>query len=125
MDKVLAGISPFFIVSDAQRSVAFYRDKLGFAVTYQQSDFAVIRRDAAQLFVKAIDEDTPPLPNPQRHPWAKWDAYVSTLDPDALAAEFHANGSSFHAALADTSDGQRGFEISDPDGYVLFFGHPR
>lgn len=33
MDKALAGISPFFIVSDAQRSAAFYRDKLGFAVT--------------------------------------------------------------------------------------------
>ena len=125
MDETLAGISPFFIVSDAQQSIAFYRDKLGFAVSYQQPDFAIMRRGAAQLFVKAIGEDTPPLPNARRHPWAKWDAYVATPDPDRLAAEFHSNGADFSAALADTSDGQRGFEISDPDGYVLFFGRPR
>src|SRR3712207_5708836 len=117
-----AGISPFFIVSDAGKSIAFYRDKLGFDVAYEQPDFAVLRRDAAQLFVKEIGRDTPPVPNPQRHPWAKWDAYVSTSEPDALATEYQRNGAPFHAALADTSDGQRGFEISDPDGYILFFG---
>jgi len=27
--------------------------------------------------------------------------------------------------LKDTHDGLRGFEICDPDGYVLFFGRPR
>jgi hypothetical protein len=26
--------------------------------------------------------------------------------------------------LQDTSSGLRGFEITDPDGYVLFFGRP-
>jgi len=25
----------------------------------------------------------------------------------------------------DTHDGLRGFELKDPDGYVLFFGRPR
>jgi catechol 2,3-dioxygenase-like lactoylglutathione lyase family enzyme len=124
MDKALAGISPFFIVSDARTSVGFYRDRLGFEATYQQEDFAVLRRDCAQLFVKAIGDEAPPLPNPGRHPWAKWDAYVSTADPDALAAEFRSRGAAFHAELADTSDGQRGFEIADPDGHVLFFGRP-
>jgi catechol 2,3-dioxygenase-like lactoylglutathione lyase family enzyme len=29
-------ISPFFIVSDVDRAVAFYRDKLGFETTFQQ-----------------------------------------------------------------------------------------
>jgi hypothetical protein len=28
-------------------------------------------------------------------------------------------------SLKDTDDGLRGFEITDPDGYVLFFGRPR
>jgi hypothetical protein len=31
----------------------------------------------------------------------------------------------FTAPLKDTHDGLRGFEIKDPDGYVLFFGRPR
>jgi hypothetical protein len=34
-------------------------------------------------------------------------------------------GVDFSATLKDTNDGLRGFEIRDPDGYVLFFGRPR
>jgi len=49
---------------------------------------------------------------------------VSNVDPDALAAEFAALGAAFSAPLKDTHDGLRGFEICDPDGYVLFFGRP-
>lgn len=89
-------ISPFFIVADAARSIAFYRDRLGFEATHQepQADpfFAILRRDGAQLFVKAIDADTPPQPNPSRHPWARWDAYVHAPDPDRLAEPLPARG---------------------------------
>jgi catechol 2,3-dioxygenase-like lactoylglutathione lyase family enzyme len=124
---VTPAISPFFIVSDAARTIAFYRDKLGFAVTYQEPDedpfFAILARDGAQLFVKHVG--AAPLPNQKRHSEAKWDAYVHAPDPDALAAEFKANGTSFSVSLQDTHDGLRGFEIDDPDGYVLFFGRPR
>jgi hypothetical protein len=34
-------------------------------------------------------------------------------------------GAAFSVPLKDTNDGLRGFEICDPDGYVLFFGRPR
>lgn len=124
----IQGISPFFIVSDVDRSVAFYRDRLGFETRFQEPDrnpfFAIIGRDGAQLFVKS-DRDVAPLPNPRRHRSMRWDAYVYAPDPDALAAEFADAGASFSTALSDTHDGLRGFEISDPDGYVLFFGRPR
>jgi catechol 2,3-dioxygenase-like lactoylglutathione lyase family enzyme len=124
-----AAISPFFIVGNVDRTIAFYCGKLGFEVTFQEPEqdpfFAIVRRDGAQLFVKAVDENTPPLPNSRRHPSARWDAYVYAPDPDALAAEFSAHGAAFSEALQDTHDGLRGFEIHDPDGYVLFFGRPR
>jgi hypothetical protein len=42
-----------------------------------------------------------------------------------LAAEFLERGTAFRSPLQDTHDGLRGFEITDPDGYVLFFGRPR
>jgi catechol 2,3-dioxygenase-like lactoylglutathione lyase family enzyme len=118
-------MTPFFIVAEAERSKAFYRDRLGFSITYQQDDFAVLRRDGAQLMIKMIGADTPPLPNSHRHRWARWDAYVPTNDPDALWAEFAAAGLPPGQPVTDTSDGQRGFEVEDPDGYILFFGHPR
>ena len=123
-----AAISPFFIVSNVDRTVAFYREKLGFETTLQQPDrnpfFAIIRRDGAQLFLKSQGGVTP-LPNPKRHPFMRWDAFVYASEPDALAAELADRGAAFSAPLQDTHDGLRGFEITDPDGYVLFFGRPR
>ena len=122
------GISPFFIVSNVDQTIAFYRDRLGFETRFQQPDrnpfFAIIGRDGVQLFVKS-DKDVSPLPNSKRHRYMRWDAYIDAPDPDALAAEFAEHGAAFSAPLEDTHDGLRGFEICDPDGYVLFFGRPR
>jgi hypothetical protein len=86
--------------------------------------FAILGRDGAQIFVKS-ERDIAPVPNAKRHPHLRWDAYVYVADPDALAAEFADRGVTFNTPLGDTSDGLRGFEICDPDGYVLFFGRPR
>jgi len=55
----------------------------------------------------------------------RWDAYVLAFDPDAIAAEFARRGATFSKPLMDTHETLRGFEIKDPDGYVLFFGCPR
>lgn len=121
-------ISPFFIVIDVDRTIAFYRDQLGFEVRFQQPErnpfFAIVGRDGAQLFVKA-ERGIVPQPNSSRHPHLRWDAYVYSDEPDALAAEFADRGVTFSQALQDTHDGLRGFELHDPDGYVLFFGRPR
>jgi len=121
-------ISPFFIVSDVGRIIAFYRDRLGFEVTYQEPQhdpfFAILRRGGGQVFVKS-DAAVAPLPNSRRHPTMRWDAFVYAPDPDALARDFAAHGASFSTTLADTPDGLRGFEVTDPDGHVLFFGRPR
>ena len=72
-------ISPFFIVSNVDQTIAFYRDKLGFETRFQQPDrtpfFAIIGRDGAQIFVKS-HKDLAPLPNPKRHPFMRWDAFV-------------------------------------------------
>ncbi|WP_263384730.1 VOC family protein [Granulicella arctica] len=127
-EPAILAISPFFIVSNVDQTIAFYRDKLGFEPTFQQPDenpfFAILGREGAQLFVKS-DRDTTPLPNSRRNPSMRWDAYVYSPDPDALAVEFSDQGAVFSMPLEDTHDGLRGFEICDPDGYVLFFGRPR
>jgi catechol 2,3-dioxygenase-like lactoylglutathione lyase family enzyme len=121
-------ISPCFIVSKVEQTIAFYGDKLGFETRFRAPErnpfFAIIGRDGAQIFIKS-DKDVSPLPNSQRHPFMRLDAFVYAPDPDALAAEFADHGAAFSAPLKDTHDGLRGFEICDPDGYVLFFGRPR
>jgi catechol 2,3-dioxygenase-like lactoylglutathione lyase family enzyme len=124
----ISAISPSFIVSDVDRTIAFYRDKLGFETRFQEPAenpfFAIIGRDGAQIFIKS-EKDISPAPNSTRHRHLRLDAFVYAPDPDALAADFSANGAAFSAPLKDTHDGLRGFEITDPDGYVLFFGRPR
>jgi catechol 2,3-dioxygenase-like lactoylglutathione lyase family enzyme len=124
---MMASISPFFIVRDVPAALSFYRDKLGFDVTFQNSHpdpfFAIVCRDGAMIFVKSVGEE--PLPNSKRHPEARWDSYVNVPDPDALAAEFASRGVTLSKPLEDTHDGLRGFELEDADGYVLFFGRPR
>jgi catechol 2,3-dioxygenase-like lactoylglutathione lyase family enzyme len=119
-------IAPFFIVRHTPTALAFYRDQLAFKVVYQEPVedpfFAIVSRDAAMLLLKQVA--AVPQPNPTRDPDARWDAYLSVPDPDALAAEFTSRQVLFSAPLTETHEGLRGFERKDPDGYVLFFGRP-
>jgi catechol 2,3-dioxygenase-like lactoylglutathione lyase family enzyme len=123
----ISGISPFFIVRDVVSALSFYRDTLGFEITFQGPDddpfFGIVRRGDAMIMLKSVGVD--PLPNYKREPAARWDAYLSVPDPDALAAEFASRNVEFSVPLKDTDDGLRGFELKDSDGYVLFFGHTR
>ena len=124
---VISGIAPFFIVEDTEAALAFYRDRLGFDVAFQEpavdSFFGIVRRDAAMIMLKSVG--VTPSPNYRRQPQARWDAYLNVSDPDALAAEFLSRRVEFSEPLKDTHDGLRGFELKDADGYVLFFGRPR
>jgi len=128
---VISGISPFFIVKHVPTSLAFYRDRLGFEITFQGPEpddifFGIVRRGGAQILMKAVG--VAPVPNYTRdikQGIARWDAFVIVPDPDALATEFDARNVAFYQPLKDTDDGLRGFEIMDADGYLLFFGRPK
>jgi catechol 2,3-dioxygenase-like lactoylglutathione lyase family enzyme len=124
----MQAISPCFIVSSVDETVAFYRDRLGFETRFlepaEDPFFAIIGREGTQIFVKS-DKEVTPLPNHKRHRFMRWDAFVYVPDPDALAAEFTEHGAAFSEPLKDTHDGLRGFEVMDPNGYILFFGRPR
>jgi catechol 2,3-dioxygenase-like lactoylglutathione lyase family enzyme len=121
-------ISPFFIVDNLKVSLAFYVDKLGFRIVYIGPDddpfYAMVNRDQVSIMLKAITPDIKPVPNHTRHEWARWDAYISTEDPGALFEEYRKAGLTFHNPLRVDGDGLLGFEITDADGYVLFFGRP-
>jgi catechol 2,3-dioxygenase-like lactoylglutathione lyase family enzyme len=123
----ISSIAPFFIVKNVPAALSFYRDRLGFDITFQGPPddifFGIVQRGAAMIMFKDVGVD--PLPNPRRDPGARWDAYLNVPDPDALAAEFSSRNAEFSEPLKDTDDGLRGFELKDADGYVLFFGRPR
>src|SRR5262245_16836777 len=120
----ISGISPLFIVADVPATLSFYRDMLGFDITFRgptpdDEFFGIVRRGGAMIMFKALEVE--PVPNYTRRPTFSWDAYVEVPDPDGLAAEFASRGVVFTVPLSDTDDGLRGFEIKDVDGYGLFF----
>jgi catechol 2,3-dioxygenase-like lactoylglutathione lyase family enzyme len=127
----ISGIAPFFIVRDVPAAMAFYRDRLGFEITFQgPSDddifFGIVQRGGAMIILKDVGVE--PVPNCTRDikkGIARWDAYLHVSDPDALAAEFSSRNVAFLQSLKNDDDGLRGFEVQDADGYVLFFGRPR
>jgi catechol 2,3-dioxygenase-like lactoylglutathione lyase family enzyme len=127
----ITGIAPFFIVKNVPATLAFYRDRLGFEITFQGPEpgdifFGIVQRGAAMIIFKEVG--VAPVPNCTRdikQGIARWDAYVNVPDPDALAAEFATRGVDFFTPLNDTDDGLRGFELQDVNGYILFFGRTR
>jgi len=126
----ISSIAPLFIANDVPASLAFYRDRLGFEITFQGPTpddifFGIVRRGGAQILLKAVG--VPPVPNCTRdvkQGIARWDAFLYAPDPDALASEFASRNVAFCEPLDDTDDGLRGFAVRDADGYVLFFGRP-
>jgi len=115
-------------VANLQKSISFYVNDLGFEVRYVGPDddpyWAIVGRDNISIMLKAIAPDVKPIPNHTRHHWARWDAYISTQEPDLLYEEYRLKGVPFVKPIHDNSDNLRGFEIKDADGYILFFGRP-
>ena len=126
----IGSVAPLFIVRDVPATLAFYRDRLGFEITFQGPEpndifFGIVQRGRAMIMFKAVDVE--PVPNYTRdigHGIARWDAYIHVPDPDALAAEFSSRGVEFFEPIQNNSDNLRGFEIQDVNGYVLYFGRP-
>ena len=121
----LVAISPFFIVKDLKASIAYYVERMGFELEFQGPPddvyYAGVKREAACIMLKTITPDVLPQPNHTRHEWARWDAYIYTLDPDPLFSEFKQRGVSFVKELSFIDNGLWGFEVRDADGYVIAF----
>jgi hypothetical protein len=124
----LTYVSPCFIVASLKNSVSYYTDKLGFQILYTGPEdnpfFAIVVRDKIFIQLKEIAPDIMPIPNHTRHPYARLDAFIYTSDPDVIYEEYRAKGLNFKQPIMDDDDNLRGFEITDADGYVLFFGRP-
>ena len=62
----IAGIAPFFIVRNVPAALTFYRDRLGFDITFQGPEpddifFRIVQRGGTTIILKAIGVE--PVPN--------------------------------------------------------------
>ena len=116
------------MVSDFSKAVDYYRVSLGFSVVHlspaDDPFFAIVERDGVRIMLKVPDTGVKPVPNCTVHEWVLWDAFIYCDDPSWLAKDFAGRGVRPGPKVILRDDGLSGFEVSDPDGYVLFFGKP-
>lgn len=113
------------LVSDLDRSVAYYRDRLGFdcEVYGDPPTFASARRDDATILLALTDEPERIVPH-----WHivenMWNAYIRVDDVDRLYAEIQERGAPIDYTIYDAPHGFREFGVQDPDGHDIAFGQP-
>lgn len=128
----LTDIIPNLIVSDIDRSTAFYRDVLGFSIVQTVPDsapfaFVWLKRDEVSIFLNAtaaVRQEHPAMA--ARTPGGTNTIFI-TMEAESVAtgidALFDRVKPQTHVfmALKDQFYGLREFGIEDPDGHVIFF----
>lgn len=108
-------------VEDVERSKAFYCEKLGFRTlgTWGDGpDFAIIGQGGVTIALDRSRSAAGSIPVNQY-----WAAYLYVDDADALCDQFRQRGVEFHRGPEDMFYGLRDFDVRDPDGHILAFGH--
>lgn len=114
---MLVGAATVFTVRDIAASGAYYRDNLGFDVTFQYGEptyYACLCRDAVAVHLRTAREPD-------------WSAGHGTLcifveDVDAVHAELGSRGARVVKPPQDYAYGMRDFDVTDLDGNQLVFG---
>ena len=119
----LRSLTPMLAVTDLARTIAFYRDRLGFSCVNTFGDppvWCMLRRDGVEIMFNA-----PPRADVERDvPRKSRDYQIFYFYPDDVAA-LHARWKTAGLAMTDlrvTVYGMKEFELRDPDGIWLWFG---
>lgn len=111
---------PVLQVADVKRSEQFYCERLGFishGVWGDGPDFCIVQCGRVTL---ALDRSRDGAPIPRNQYWA---AYIYVEDADRLHDQARRNGVEIVRDPEDAFYGLRDFDIRDPDGHLLAFGH--
>jgi catechol 2,3-dioxygenase-like lactoylglutathione lyase family enzyme len=121
----ILGAHPQIFVTDIERAVAFYRDRLGFACEYLYGDppfYGLMARGGARLNLRHVD--ALPFDVAER---AREDLLAATIvvrNAKALFLSYEAAGLAFHQRYREQPWGARDFIVADPDGNLVHFASP-
>ena len=123
----LRQITPSFTATDLQRSIAFYRDVLGFLVGEEWRENGALAgceiHAGAVTFMLGQDDFAKGKDRPKGIGTRVW--CHTTQDLDRLAGEIKARGGVLDQEPQLMPWGDRVFMITDPDGFKLTFVQAR
>jgi len=112
----LTRIAPEIPVTDLQRSVEYYEQKLGFRLAMQMpaGDYAIVERDGVAIH---LFED-----HSQVHPPVG--VHIFTPDLEELYSEIQQRGARVSQGIIQKPWGNRDFRVNDDSGNELKFTEP-
>ncbi len=116
----VTSIAPQFLVDDLERSVAYYRDALGFDVDFvYESFYAAVSRNGMPIHLKCAPKTA--SDRMYRKQNEHLDAYVAVSGIEALFEEVASRGANVTKPLEERPWKCKDFHAEDVDGYILCF----
>jgi catechol 2,3-dioxygenase-like lactoylglutathione lyase family enzyme len=123
---VLTGLAPVLLVADVDATAEYYRDRLGFEVSFYEripEHYAYAERDGCHVHFARF-HGVAPRPNVEVVPPDMFDVYFWVDDVDAFYEELVSRGADVIQVPTDQGYGLRDIRVRDPSGYILAFGQP-
>ncbi len=120
----MRAVSPILLVADVVRAAAYYGNALGFRADRMWGEpptFCMPQRDGLSVMLNQVGPGESFRPNADYD--GRFDAYFYVNDADALHDEYKASGADIVCAPEDQPYLMREFQVRDPDGHLLAFGH--
>lgn len=108
-----------FLVGNIEPTMEWYR-RLGFESRYYPPGFAILRRDAIEIFLQQQPNYVPP-DDPGRREREAWNVYIITDNVRALFEEYSSSGVEISRQLCAQDYGMMEFDVMDLNGHRLVF----
>jgi len=119
----LMQVTPFVPCTSLQAQIQFYRDALGFRVTFEAGGYAFMQRDRVAIrLVEVFDHVA--LDHPERENSFYIDVQGIDAVFEGLKPGLETLPEGRVRAPFDQPYGQREFHVSDEDCTLVFFGEP-
>ena len=121
----LTGSSAVLLVADIERSVEYYRDRLGFTceVHGEPPDFVVATRDEVKILMALCEEPERIVPNWRIVPNV-WNVFIRVDDVEAIYQGF---SDAVRRSTTRSTTPPAAFEssgVQDPDGHDIAIAQP-
>ena len=129
MPHQLTKLTPNLIVADVSRSIAFYRDVLGFTLQTTVPDaapyvFAIVQSGPVEIFLNAPEPAMAEYPAFKDRPIGGTLTLFIQVDDVRAAHEALKSRVEIVMPLEKKWYGVTEFAFTDPDGYVITFAQP-